>query len=436
MSEVDKGKELNEEVNKKIEKLEEEGTLEKKFGDFWQMACAAKYKAFDLKYLYDDSSREFVDRYRDQMTKIREYCVDHLEELAQKCMKVMTGTCKFKVHYAKTNEEAQKNFMQELGENKVIYKSKSVEAKDAGIMDVLKKNNIQVKETDLGDVLVQLFEYELPSYQLGPGIHFKEQEIVDKIKEKFGVTLPPKAEAVVQYMRETYRKELLNNVKVSLTSANAISAEDGTIVLGENEGNISLLTRATEKHIVVAGISKIVPTLMDAVLLTKIQERINYVSLAYISLISAPSNTSDIQGTSVQGMYGAKEVVIILVDDWRTKAAKENLFYKEFLKCISCKSCDFVCTASRAFGNIYASRYGLGGTSILREYLHHGIEAAVKAGLFLCTSCENCHNWCPVDVNMGEILKQIKKEATLKGLCPPSLKEYKEKILREKNPFK
>ncbi|MFX1428160.1 MAG: hypothetical protein ACFFBE_17025, partial [Promethearchaeota archaeon] len=71
-----------------------------------------------------------------------------------------------------------------------------------------------------------------------------------------------------------------------------------------------------------------------------------------------------------------------------------------------------------------------------RDYIHNGIEAAVKDGLFLCTGCENCYHWCPVSINLGEIIKSIKKEATKSGLCPPALKEYQEKIIMEKNPFK
>jgi L-lactate utilization protein LutB len=430
----DKGKELYENVKKKVETSQEEGTLEKQFGNFWKIACTIKTRQHDLRYLYEDTSREFIDHNRDKLIEMREEFVKHMDAYVEKCVNIMRKK-NFIVHFAKTNEEAQKIFMVELGDNKTIYKSKSNEAKDIGIIDVLKKNKIKIKETDLGDVLVQLFNYTLPSFQVGPGAHFTEEEIAKKIKEVYGVELEPKAQAVVEYFRSTFRNELLNNVKVSLTSANAISAEEGTIVLGENEGNISLITRATEKHIVVCGITKIVPNILDAVLMTQVQSRINNVSYNYISLISGPSNTSDIQGTSVQGMYGAKEVVVILVDDWRTKAAKENLLYFDFLKCIGCKSCIFPCTASRAFGNIYASKYGLGATAIIRDYIHDGIEAAVNDGLFLCTGCENCYHWCPVSINCGEILKSMKKEATEKGLAPPDLEKYKERILQDKNPF-
>ncbi|MFX1392140.1 MAG: LUD domain-containing protein [Promethearchaeota archaeon] len=431
----EKGEEIYNKVKDKIEKLKNVNSAYAKFGQIWKLGCSAKYKAYDLRHLYEDTSREYVDRYRDQITKMREDIVENIEEYVEKCIKRLEKTNHFKVYYAKTNEEAQKIFMEELGENKVLYKSKSLEAKDAGIYDALKNNNISIKETDLGDVLCQLFDYKFPSYTLGPGIQFTVEEIVAKIKEKYGVELESTAQAIVEYYRRTYRPELLNNVKVSLTSANAISADDGSIVLVENEGNISLLTRATEKHIVVAGIHKIVPTVYDALLCAKIQERIVNVDGAYISLISAPSNTSDVQGLRVFGMYGAKEVVIILVDDWRTKAVKENHIYKDMLKCISCKSCGFICTASRAFGNIFASKYGLGALNIVRDYIHNGIEAAVEDGLFLCTGCENCTNWCPAGVNLAEIMKSLKKEATKKGLCPPPLAQYQEKIFKDKNPF-
>jgi len=432
----EKGQELYNEIKDKLKELDNENSAYTQFNEIWKMACAIKYKSYDLRYLYEDTSREFVDKHKQHLIEIKEDFIENIDEYVDKCIKRMDNTNHFRVYLAKTNQEAQRVFMEELGDNKIIYKSKSLEAKDAGIMDILKKNNITVKETDLGDVFCQLLEYDYPSFTLGPGIQFTPEEIVFKIKEKYGVEVEPEAEAIVDYFRNTYRKELLNDVKVSLTSANAISAQDGSIVLVENEGNISIITRATEKHIVLAGIQRIVPTVFDALLCAKIQERIINVDGAYISFISAPSNTSDVQGHRVFGMYGAKEVVVILVDDWRMKAAKENLFYKDMLKCIGCKSCDLVCTASRAFGNIYASKYGIGAINIVRDYIHNGIEAAVADGLFLCTGCENCTNWCPTGVDLAEMIRQLKKIAIDEDLCPPPLREYKEKILRDKNPFK
>ena len=429
-----KGKELYDELKVKTSRVQEEDSLEKKFTDFWKLACHAKNTNCNIPMKYDDSTQEFIEKHREQLSEMRDKVVKNLDYYVEKCIEMFKKN-KFKVYYAKTNEEAHEIFLKEVGDVKTVYKSKSNEAKDIGLIDLMKDNNITIKETDLGDVLVQLFDYKLPTYQVGPGIHFSVKDITAKIKEKYGVELENKQSAIVQYYRDTYRKELLNDVKVSLTSANSISAEDGCVVLLENEGNISLLTRATEKHIVAVGITKIVPSIFDAVLITKMIERSNGADLAYISLIYGPSGTSDIQAIPVQGMYGAKEVVVILVDDWRTKAAKENLFYEEYLKCISCKTCSFVCPASAAYGNTFASYYGLGATAIIRDYIHHGIEAAVKDGLFLCTGCENCSRWCPTEIDLAKIMKNLKKEATEKGFCPPPIKKYQEKILKDKNPF-
>ncbi len=432
----DKGKELYEKVKQRIGVLETEGTWEYKFGNFWKFLCGFASKQRNLRHMYEDSVQEFIDKYKDRLMAMKEDFLENIDYYVEKCIKVMREVNNMTVYLAKTNEEAHGFLLKEIGDAKVLYKSKSNEAKDIGVLDVLKKNNIEVKETDLGDVLVHMFDYKLPTFGVGPGIHFSREDIVAKIKEVYGVELEPTPRAIVDYFRETYRKELLNNVTVSLTSANVISAEDGAIVLGENEGNISLLTRATEKHIVLCGITKIVPTILDAILVAKLQTRINNISFNYISIISGPSATGDIQGEKVLGMYGAKEVVVILVDDWRTKALNENLFYQDFLRCISCKTCNYTCTASRAFGNIFASKYGLGADGIIRDYIHNGIEAAIKDGLFFCTGCENCRHWCPVSINLGEIMKSLKKEAYKAGLCPPPLKEYQQKILNEKNPFK
>ena len=430
------GKELYKGLKSKINRLNEPKTQEKDFAEFWRIACNAKYKAHDLRYLYNDTSREFIEKHRTRLIQIREDFVENMDYYVDKCIERMRSTNKFKVYYVKTNEEAQKVFLDELGGNNKVYKSHSNEAKDIGLIEFLKEKNIEVKETELGDLLAKEFNYKLPVYELGPSVHFTPEEVVAKIKELYNVDIEPKREVITNFFREKNRSDILQNTQVALTSANAIAADDGSIFLGENAGNISLITRLAEKHIVAVGITKINPTCFDAFLITKTLSRILKVSMAYVSIISAPSNTSSIQGLAAPGGYGAKEVVVIFVDNWRKDAVEKNLIYKDFLKCISCKSCAFVCTASRAFGNIFGSRYGLGGTAIIREYIHHGIEAAVKAGLFLCTGCGHCTNWCPTGVDLAEIMRNLKKEATEVGLAPPNLDKYKEKILKDKNPFK
>jgi L-lactate utilization protein LutB len=422
------GKELYQNYKKKLNRLLDKASEEYEFANFWgNLASIKKHREFD------EETKEYVDKYVNKLRPMREELVNNLEKYTEQAMKSIEKTGA-RVFLAKTNEEAQKLFLQELEDEKVLFKSKSADAKEIGLLEVCKENGIEVVETDLGDVLVQLFDYKLPSYQLAPGVHFHPSRIVKKIKEKYNVDVEPNGPAIGAFFRRTHRPRILN-ARISLTSANAVAADDGSIVLVENEGNISLLTRLPPKHIVVCGISKIVPTVYDALLQVNMQERWNTLIGSYISFIRGPSSTNDVYGQKVIGMYGAQEVVVILVDDWRLKAIKENNFLKEFLHCISCKACNYVCTASRSVGNLYASKMGLGAYGIIKDYIHNGIESAVKNGLFLCTSCENCKNFCPVKVDLPKIMRELKKIAVEKGLTPPPLEEYVKKIKIDKNPF-
>ena len=199
-----KGKELYDELKVKTSRVQEEDSLEKKFTDFWKLACHAKNTNCNIPMKYDDSTQEFIEKHREQLSEMRDKVVKNLDYYVEKCIEMFKKN-KFKVYYAKTNEEAHEIFLKEVGDVKTLYKSKSNEAKDIGLIDLMKDNNITIKETDLGDVLVQLFDYKLPTYQVGPGIHFSVKDITAKIKEKYGVELENKQSAIVQYYRDTYR---------------------------------------------------------------------------------------------------------------------------------------------------------------------------------------------------------------------------------------
>ncbi|MHA1756467.1 MAG: LUD domain-containing protein, partial [Promethearchaeota archaeon] len=180
MSDIDKGQELYEYVKQKIGKIEQKGTYEQKFAEFWKLACFGKNKQSSSAYKYDDSTIEFMKKYKKRLTDARQKFIDDMDYYVEKCIEMLKKN-KCKVYYAKNNEEAQQIFLNELGDNKIVYKSKSNEAKEIGLVEFMEKNGIIVKETDLGDVLVQLFDYNLPTYQVGPGIHFEVEEIVEKI---------------------------------------------------------------------------------------------------------------------------------------------------------------------------------------------------------------------------------------------------------------
>ncbi|MFX0097959.1 MAG: LUD domain-containing protein [Candidatus Hodarchaeota archaeon] len=425
MNNTSKGDEFYKEIQDKIETLKEgDENPHAHFARFWKMASDAKMNAY-LKY-----NKEKVEKLRERIRPMREEFVNDMEKYVQAALKSLKTT-NAKVHLAKTSQEAIDLFFQELGNEKRIVKSKSNDAKEIGLLKALKDKGIEVIETDAGDVIIQLTG-ERSQWQFGPAAHVEFEKIVSAIKEKYGVDVPPVEEDIVEFIRNTY-KDVIMKTRVCLTSANAIAADDGTIALIENEGNISLITRLADKHIVVAGITKIVPTLYDAVAVCNACESIVSILGAYISLIRGPSNTADVRGKKVVGMYGAKEVVVILVDDWRTGI--KGTFLEDFLHCINCKACSLVCTALTTVGDFFRSDIALGAYGIIKDYIHNGIESAVKNGLYLCTNCKNCYNFCPAGVDLGGILMEMKKEARQKGLAPSKLEGYLENIKQNMNPF-
>jgi len=74
-----KGKELYEGVKEKLEQLNDKDSVYSKFGDIWKIASLGKYRSFDLRYLYEDTSREFVEGYKEQLTKMREDFIENIE---------------------------------------------------------------------------------------------------------------------------------------------------------------------------------------------------------------------------------------------------------------------------------------------------------------------------------------------------------------------
>ncbi|MHA1372441.1 MAG: LUD domain-containing protein, partial [Promethearchaeota archaeon] len=379
---------------------------------------------------YLKSNKNKADHLRPYVLSMRKEFIKNMDFYVQQAIKSLKSVGA-RVYLAKTREEAIDIFLKEIGGEKIIVKSKSNDAKEIGLISALESKGISVVETDAGDVIIQLTG-EKSQWQLGPAVHVDPELIAACIEKKFHVKVNHTEEDLLRFIRDRYR-DIILNARVALTSANAIAADDGTIALIENEGNISRITRLAKKHIVVAGITKIVPTIQDAVNVCKINELLVSVTGAYISLIRGPSNTTDIRGKKVVGMYGAQDLVVILVDDWRSKI--KNTFLEDFLYCINCKACHLVCTALGAVGDAFRSGIALGGYGIIKGYLHDGIEQAVRNGLYLCTNCKTCMHFCPVNVDLGKILSKMKKEARSSGLSPPKLESYLKNIIINKNPF-
>ncbi|TDA28904.1 MAG: hypothetical protein DSO03_07280, partial [Hadesarchaea archaeon] len=308
------------------------------------------------------------------------------------------------VFEARKGEEAVEYLLKQIGEERMVVKSKSNTLKELELVEKLERRGVEVVETDLGDRIIQLAGEE-PLHPVGPAVHLTLEEVARALSREVGRELPADVEKIIKASRERLRERILG-ARIGLTGANAIAAEEGAVGLVENEGNISLITRLPEKHLVVAGIEKIVPTMEEAVTVMKTCETFLTVVGAYHSFIKGPSRTADVMGIEQLGMHGAKEVHVVLLDGWRREAVRMGL--EEVLYCCNCGACLSVCPVLLETAHAFSSKVGAGPIGVVRTWFVLGPEEAIRAGLFACTGCGACREICPGSIDFPKIIERLR----------------------------
>ncbi|MEM5829381.1 MAG: LUD domain-containing protein [Candidatus Aenigmatarchaeota archaeon] len=364
-----------------------------------------------------------------KLKEIKEYSIKNLEKLREKAIRNLEAQG-IKVFEAKDAKDARKMIQKIIPKNELVVKAKSNVLNEIEIVERMKERN-EFVETDCGDFLIKICG-ESEMHPVTPAIHLSIEKIVEAIERKFGEKIEPKAEKIAEWVKNYLREKILK-ANFGLTGANAISA-DGNIVILENEGNISLITRLPEKHVIVAGIEKIVPSVGDAMLVCEASAIWGTGARwpTYINLISSPSKTADIQKEIVQGMHGAKEVYLILLDNGRRRALEEGL--KEALYCINCGACLYFCPVYRQIFDNYGLHY-FAGIGISKTAFMNGLKAAFDRGLYYCTTCKACKQNCPLEIDVAELIKKIREKAVKKGLETKANKKMIENIKKIGNPF-
>jgi L-lactate dehydrogenase complex protein LldF len=322
---------------------------------------------------------------------------EHLVELERQ-VTARGGT----VHWARDANEANEivtRLVQATGASEVV-KVKSMATQEIGLNEALEAAGLDVFETDLAELIVQLGE-DKPSHILVPAIHKNRAEI----REIFARTIPGVDPDLTDEPRQlamaarAHLRERFLRARVAVSGANFGVAETGTLCVVESEGNGRMCLTLPDTLITVMGIEKVVPTWRDLEVFLQLLPR---------SSTGERMNPYTSTWAGVTPGDGPQEFHLVLLDNGRTAVLADEVG-REALHCIRCSACLNVCPVyERAGGHSYGSVYPGPIGAILSPQLT-GVED--NASLPYASSlCGACYDVCPVAIDIPKILVHLRGE--------------------------
>ena len=293
-------------------------------------------------------------------------------------------------------------------EVKKIIKSKSMVSEESALDHAIEGAGMKVVETDLGEYILQINDYEPPSHIIGPALHKSKEEVAELFHKAHGTPVKTGIDELCQEARGVLRGHYLT-ADMGVSGGNFFVAETGSVVLVTNEGNATLTTTLPKVHVAISGIEKIVPTLEDVATLMRLLPR--------SSTGQSISNYVDIlTGTKGEDeFHGAEHMYFILVDSGRTAVLASDV--REALRCIRCGACMNHCpvyqnVGGHSYGWVYPGPIG----SILTP-MYVGLDKAQDLPA-ASTLCNQCGVVCPVRIPLPDLQRKLREKAFETGLRP------------------
>jgi len=286
-----------------------------------------------------------------------------------------------------------------------LVKSKSMTSEEIEVNEALEEEGVEVVETDLGEWVLQLAD-EAPSHIVAPAIHKSREGISELFAERFDLDDPPEtAEELTMFARERLG-ELIEDADVGMTGANFIAADSGTMLLVTSEGNARKTVTATDTHVAVAGVEKLVPTVEDFAPFVELIGRSGTGQdvTSYISTLTPPvgSPVPDFRNDAdplADGSGDDRDFHLVLIDNGRM-AMRHDEELKETLYCIRCSACSNACGNFQSVGgHAFGGETYSGGIATGWEAGIEGLDTAAEFN-DLCTGCSRCVPACPVEIDI------------------------------------
>lgn len=340
-----------------------------------------------------------------EVREIKRQSVARREELLKQAMESVERN-RGKAFYAKNKHEALLMASEIIGQGKIVVKGKSMLGEELHLREYLEEVGNEVWETDLGEFILQL-KKERPMHILSPAIHVPREKVAELFTQFFGREIEPDIAKEVGAVREFMREKYFN-ADVGISGSNVVAADTGAFVIIENEGNVRLSTSAPPVHLLIVGTEKIVPTFQEAMKVTEVTWRYaQYPIPAYVSIITGPSKTGDIEKVTTYGAHGPKEFYVIFVDNGRSEMAEEEDF-KQALHCLRCGGCMYECPVFQVTAGTFGETYLGGIGTIWNVFVAGGLEKTSPL-IYTCLRCGRCVERCPMQIDVPSMVGELRK---------------------------
>ncbi len=301
-----------------------------------------------------------------------------------------------KVYWAETAADARETILDIVARRqaRVVVKSKSMTTEEIGLNEALQQAGVEVWESDLGELIVQVAG-EKPYHIVTPAMHKNREDVARLFHEKLGAPLTQDVEQLTMIAREHLRHAYVT-AEIGITGANFILAEEGAIVMTENEGNGRLTMACPPVHVVLVGIEKVLPSMRELALFLPLlaTSGTGQQITCYNSIVRGPRQPGEPDGP--------EEMHIILLDNGRAELFAQPEF-QHVLRCIRCGACLNACPVYRTIGgHAYNTPYqGPIGSVITPHLRGFGQWYHLPFASSLCGACSDV---CPVNIDLHHLL--------------------------------